>query len=237
MIKSLLHDIFNGLTLGCFKDSTVTSSINDVNFNYIIKYSSNVSNQSDYLPMLIALHGDGGRVDDFYEAALDKLNVPARIILLSAPISHEMGMVWPYSAEQFAEYGKVFSKIVDKLAIQYPTVNKPVLLGFSGGGTTAYYQAVKHGDSYSYIFPVSGLLFKEQLGGRSSEPSAKVYAYHGKTDEVVPFSAGLTAFNLLKTKGVNATFTEFEGGHQGLVTDMKTEITQAIEKKLSGLKN
>jgi len=217
-----------------FKGSTDSVSTNDLSFSYIVKYSGEVS-RSDYLPMLIALHGDGDTVDSFYEMALDKFTMRARIILITAPISHEMGNVWPYSADQFAEYGKVFSQIVDKLAIKYPTVKKPVLLGFSGGGTMAYYQAVKHGDSYTYIFPVSGLLFKEQLGGRSSRPDAKVHAYHGKSDEVVSFSAGKKAINLLKKKGVKVNFTEFESGHHGLFAEMKSEITQAVEKKLKSL--
>lgn len=212
--------------------SSNTSS--DQSFNYIVKYEGHV-NHLDSLPMLIALHGDGDTAINFYETALDKFTAPARIILVEAPISHEMGKVWPYSAVQFLEYGKAFSDFVAMLTAKFPTVDKPVLLGFSGGGTMAYYQAVKHGNKYSYIFPISGLLFNEQLGGRASNLAASVYAYHGKSDEVVSFLDGKKAVNLLKKKGVGISFIEFESGHHGFFSGMKLIITQHVEEQLRRL--
>jgi len=216
------------------KYSSITLASQNVSFSYLVKYSGQVSG-SEPLPMLIALHGDGDTVDGFYESLLSDLKVKARIILIKAPILHECGRVWPFSAEQYVEYGGVFGEAVDALTIKYPTINKPVLLGFSGGGAMAYYQAIKCGDSFSYIFPISGLMTKEQLGDGLIKPSANVCAYHGKSDEVVPFSAGKAAVKLLKRKGVNVSFTEFESGHQGIFTDMKATITQAVESKLQSL--
>ncbi len=227
---------FKNIISQWFKDLTVNGSTNDQSFCYQVKYSNNAGS-SDYLPMLIALHGDGDTPENFYQTALNELNVQARIILITAPISHELGKVWPYSAAQYTEYGKSFCDTVTSLAIKYPTANKPILFGFSGGGAMAYYQAIKHGDHYAYIFPISGLLFKEQLGNRLSRTSAKVFSYHGKSDEVVSFSAGKKAIKLLKKKGVNVTFTAFEGGHHGLFFEMKSEITQNIENKLKNLQN
>ena len=234
MKDNFLHFINSELTNGWFKDSSISVPSNDLSFSYIVKYSGGRSRPGS-LPMLIALHGDGDTVDNFYETALDKISVPARIILIKGPISHECGRVWPYSIAQFEEYGKAFREAVDLLTTKYPTINKPILLGFSGGGGMAYYQAVKHGDSYTYIFPISSLLSKEKLGSTSSKPSAKVYAYHGKHDEVIPFSEGKKTFKLLKKKKVNICFTEFESGHHGLFAEMKSEITQAVEKKLKSL--
>ena len=234
MKDNFLHFINSELTNGWFKDSSISVPSNDLSFSYIVKYSGGGS-RSDSLPMLIALHGDGDTVDNFYETALDKISVPARIILIKGPISHECGRVWPYSIAQFEEYGKAFHEAVDLLTTKYPTISKPILLGFSGGGGMAYYQAVKHGDSYTYIFPISSLLSKEKLGSTLSKPSAKVYAYHGKHDEVIPFSEGKKTFKLLKKKKVNISFTEFETGHHGLFAEMKSEITHAVENKLKNL--
>ena len=216
------------------KYSSITLANQNVSFSYLVKHSGQ-GGSSETLPMLIALHGDGDTVGGFYESLLRDLQVKARIILIKAPIVHECGNVWPFSADQYVEYGGVFSEAVDALTIKYPTVNKPVLLGFSGGGAMAYYQAIKYGDCFSYIFPVSGLMTKEQLGDGLIKPSANVCAYHGKSDEVVSFSAGKVAVKLLKKKGINVSFTEFESGHQGIFTDMKVAITQAIESKLQSL--
>lgn len=233
-MKKILHNIVTGITQWGVKDSSISVASNDSSFSYIVKYSGG-GKSSDYLPMLIALHGDGDTVDNFYETALNKINVRARIIVVKGPISHECGPVWPYSVAQFEEYGKAFSEAVDQFAINYPTISKPILLGFSGGGGMAYYQAVKHGDNYSYIFPISSLLAKEKLGDPSSSPDAKVFAYHGKNDEVIAFSEGKKTFKLLKRKKVNICFTEFESGHHGIYTDMKAKITQAVENKLNSL--
>ncbi len=67
---------------------------NDVTFSYIVKYTD-VSNKTERLPMLVALHGNGDTTENFYETALDKLNVPVRIILLEGPISMGTGNAWP----------------------------------------------------------------------------------------------------------------------------------------------
>jgi len=82
MKNNFLHFIVSRLTQWRLKDSTVRVSINDLSFSYVVKYSGEVKSTSDYLPMLIALHGDGDTVNNFYETALDKINVPARIILI-----------------------------------------------------------------------------------------------------------------------------------------------------------
>jgi len=233
-MKNILYRIIKMFRHWWYQDVAITMFDSRSNLSYVVKYSGNAK-ASDCLPMLIALHGDGDSANNFYEAALDQFKVPARIILFEAPILHECGRVWPYSPAQYEEHGQAFCEAVDQLAIKYATVNKPVLLGFSGGGAMAYYQAVKHGDSYSYIFPISGLLLNEQLGRGTFKSNAKVYAYHGKSDEVVPFSAAKKAVKILKKHKVCVSFTAFESGHQGMFSNMKAEITQTVEEKLDKL--
>ncbi len=100
----------------------------------------------------------------------------------------------------------------------------------------AYYQAVIHGNKYAHIFPVSGQLSKQQLGNEASDPGAQVTAYHGTSDTVVSSGGGKAAVKLLKAEGVSVRFKEFKGGHHGVFTNMKSRITQAIEKRLLSLK-
>ena len=135
------------------KAPTIKASSSDTTFSYLIKYSGNAGNH-DNLPMLVALHGNGDTTNNFYEHALDEFSVPARIILLEGPISHGSGSAWPWTRDELTRYGNAISEVTDLLAVKYPTKGKPVLLGFSGGGMMAYYQALRHGDTYSYIFPV-----------------------------------------------------------------------------------
>lgn len=215
-----------------FKDPTIDTYTNDVSFNYVVKYSGN-ANHSDKLPMLIALHGNGDTPLNFYETALDQLQSPARIILLEGPISFGSGSAWPWKTSELNKFGKGVSEVVEILSAKFATKEKPILLGYSGGGMMAYYQALKHGHNYSYIFSVSGQLNKELIENESSNPGAAVFAYHGKSDRIVSINGGRSAAKLLQERGVNINFVEFPGGHHGMFTDMKKEITQAIEKKIN----
>ncbi len=195
-----------------FSDASITAPSNDVSLNYIVKYSGEV-NKNDYLPMLVALHGNGDTASNFYKTTLSNLHVPARIILLQAPFPYDTGTSWPWRPEEFKKYGKAVSEVVELLSQEYLTSGKPVLLGFSGGGMMAYYQAIKYGHVYSHIFPISGRMSQELLGDESSSIGAEVHAYHGKNDSVVSFGGGQNGVKILKQKGAKATMTPFEGNH------------------------
>jgi len=231
MKKILFVVVIISASVWWFKDPEISASGSGVNFGYIVKYTGG-SNESDHIPMLVALHGNGDSAENFYLTALDKINTPARIILLKGPLSFGGGDAWPWKTNELQLYGQAVSEVTGLLANKYATKGKPVLMGFSGGGMMAYYQAAKHGDVYSFIFSVSGSLTKEHLGEGGSRVGAKVFGYHGKSDRVVPFSKGLQAIDLLKANNVKVKFKEFDGGHLGLFTTMKTEISSAIENAL-----
>ncbi len=218
-----------------FTDSSIRVSSHDVDFAYIVKYAGDAS-RADDLPMLVALHGNGDTANNFYETALDQLKIPVRIILFQGPIPYGRGNAWPWSPDDFSQYGKAFTEAVDALALKYPTLGRPILFGFSGGGMMAYYQAIKHGDRYAYIFPVSGRLSKDLLGDEAIRTGAEVIAFHGMSDSVVSINGGKEAVALLRENGADVIFSEFKGGHLEIFTAMKSTITEAIEDKIKHLK-
>ncbi|PCJ13060.1 MAG: hypothetical protein COA75_13005 [Cellvibrionales bacterium] len=217
-----------------FTDPSIDVDTNGLSFSYIVEYSGEVS-RSDTLPLLVALHGNGDTPQDFYDNVLDHLDVPARIILLKGPVSSNRGSAWPWSPADFVQYGKAINEAVEILAIKFPTSEKPILLGFSGGGMTAYYQALTHGDSYSYIIPISGKLTKDLLGDAPIRRGAKVFAFHGNKDSVVSITGGRSAERILREHGIDVRFVEFNGGHHGIVNEIRTEITVLLEEKLESL--
>ena len=223
-----------GVAQWWYRDPTISVPSNDTSFHYIVKYTGN-GGAKDQLPMLVALHGNGDTAANFYSTALDQFHIPLRIILLQGPIPKGSGNAWPWTADDFNQYGQAVNEAINALAYKFPTIQKPILLGFSGGAMMAYYQAIKHGDSYSYIYPVSGQLSDNLLGDDSTETGASVFAFHGKNDSVISISGGKQAASLLQANGVHVLFTEFNGDHHGIFTDMKTEITQHIEKKIMDL--
>ena len=214
------------------RDENIRVSSNDVSYDYIVKYSGG-AHKRDTLPLLIALHGNGDTPQNFYRTALDMLAQPARVILLKGPVVRSLGSAWPWSAAEFEQYGEAFGEAVSALAVQYPTRGKPVLLGFSGGGMMAFYQALKRGDIYAAIFPVSGQLNQEMLGEGSIRTGASVFAYHGSADRVISIAGAKNAIALLHSSGVVAELTEFNGGHHGIFNNMKAQITQTVEQVLA----
>ncbi len=213
-------------------DKTIRVSSNDVSYDYLVKHVGSAQKR-DTLPLLIALHGNGDTPENFYHTALDTLDLPVRVILLKAPVARALGTAWPWSAAEFDQYGEAFSEAVEALVDKYPTRGKPVLLGFSGGGMMAFYQALKHGGLYAAIFPISGQLNQEMLGDGPLRTGAKVLAYHGDVDSVISIAGARNAIAMLHTHQVVAELTEFKGGHHGIFTTMKTQIVSAVEQALA----
>jgi predicted esterase len=195
-------------------------------FSYLVKYPASARS--------VALHGNGDTAENFYSTGLSNFSVPARIILLKAPISYAGGKSWPMNGEELTEYGKAVAEAIHLLSEEYPTEGKPALLGFSGGAVMAYYQSLFFGDSYSVIFPVSGKLPAETSGEMSAAASsAPVYAFHGKQDQVIPFRAGQKAVELLEEEGRTVEFVEFEGDHLGFFTNMNSQILGVLAEKFT----
>ena len=214
-----------------FKSPTIGVASNDVRFTYMVKYTGTAA-KNDTLPLLIALHGNSDTPKNFFNTALDEFSARLRIILIQGPVSRARGSAWPWTADEFSQYGAAFSEAVTALSAKFPTQGQPVLLGFSGGGMMAYYQAIKHGDQYASIFPISGQLSHEMLGEGSASKGAKVFAYHGKNDSVVSIGGARTAIDILRKNGIYADLHEFKGGHHGIFNDMKTSITHAVEQSI-----
>ena len=223
-------------TVWWFKNSSIEASSTNISFEYIVKYSGNAETSAS-LPMLIALHGNGDTPDNFYETALDQLSIPARIILLKAPISMGRGTAWPMDGLDLQRYTNAISEIIPLLQEKFPTKKQPALFGFSGGGVMAYYLSAAHPDQFSYIFPISGRLKQKNLVDIQNKLNSnlKVFAFHGVQDKLVNISGGRTAYQLLQDRGTRIYFQEFQGGHLGVFTNMKEEISHLVNEKLKRL--
>ena len=231
MNKALLLFVALSVAVWWFKDPVVDVPDSDVSFGYIVRYSGDAGRR-ERLPMLVALHGNGDTAKNFYETALDQLHRPARILLIKGPLSYRMGDAWPWDSAGFSQYGEALNAAVEQLVSRFPTQGKPLLMGFSGGAMMAYYQALKHGDSYSYIFPVSGHLPAGISADEATGMAAKVIAFHGNRDQVIGFGGGKAAVEQLRKTGVEVEFEAFDGGHKALFTEMKPLITRVIEEKM-----
>lgn len=202
-----------------------------VKFHYLVKYTGGASS-NEMLPMLIALHGDGDTPKHFFKTALDVLDVPARVIVIQAPRRYGSGYMWPNRSSDLILYGDGLNEAIEKLQSQYSTIGKPIVMGFSGGAVMAFYLGLAHGDNYSYIFPISGILPIKDKVRPAKGTLVKVYAYHGKHDELVAPQGSINAVKRLKDNQIKAKLTIFKGTHHGIFLNMKKTINNHIGDKL-----
>jgi len=198
-----------------------------ITLNYHIRYPAGGS-AGDYLPIIIALHGNGDTYSNFYDFTLKDLATPARVILLEAPNKY-----WPYDPRELAQYSSAIASFSQHMGVKFSTYTKPMLLGFSGGGVMAYYSALTHCDSYSAIVPISGMLRTNMAPKKiTMDNSCTVMAFHGTKDNVVGFSSGEYAINELKKYSSDVILTSFDAGHHGLAFEFKHMILGEVGKKL-----
>ncbi len=194
--------------------NTVQGPSSDHEFEYITRITGDGS-ASETLPMVIALHGHGDTPDNFFDTLLKHFNDKARFIVFKGPLDYPgaglSGYAWPADTRGLREYGNALADSVSVLMEEFPTSGKPVVLGFSGGASVAYYLAALHADKFSYIFPLAGRLSNMEIPLLNN--TVKVIAFHGTKDQVIGFSSGKTAVHKLKQGGLDAELISFHGGH------------------------
>ncbi|MFT5051646.1 MAG: putative esterase [Chlamydiales bacterium] len=210
------------------RDPVLDGLAGDLSMGYVVRYSGD-GGDADRLPMLIALHGNGDSAAGFHETDLSGVKEACRIVLLKGPLSHGGGDAWPWTFEDLERYGPALDEAAGRLTGEFPTKGKPVLLGFSGSGTMAYYQALRHGGRYSLVVPVSGSLAMGAPGTPGSASGTKVIAFHGKSDGVIPFIEGDLATQTLEGDGLDVTFNEFNGDHLAFFRSMNATILGVVD--------
>lgn len=191
----------------------------DIHLKYKIEYPADADKDSS-LPLIIALHGNGDTVDNFYQYTFKDFPLPARVVLIEAPDKY-----WPNDIFELKRYSTAIAHFSDEMNQSYTSENRPVLFGYSGGGVMAYFSALTHCDSYSVVMPVSGMLRKDLIPDDADISSqCNVVAFHGNKDNVVSYSSGQFAADEIRKHSPKIRFTTFEGGHHGIFQEAKKQI-------------
>jgi len=212
--------------LGFWKFITGPSQI-QADVSYPLSYRTHVVGQAgsgDRLPMLIALHGAGADEEDL-NGVFEDWQVPVRIVSFRAPARAGRGYTWSYGegmsrVEAEAVEKQMFREVAQSLAVgaaevaaRYPTVGKPMVFGFSRGGSMAWYLGAHHPEEFDAIFVVAGELEAIFFKGLNPAIRPPFFAYHGRRDPVVGIQGGhRTAASIERLAG-QVVFEEFDGGH------------------------
>ena len=170
------------------------------------------------LPLVIDLHPLGGS-PELMRFVVSRRDFPARTVLPAGPIWLGIGNSW-FSLDDHKMKDEV-RESADRIAAftramieRYPTLGKPVVTGFSQGGSLSFALAARHPDLFAAAVPVAGGL-PDSVPKRAKPPAIKVRALHGADDDIVLMNWARHTVDEMRRQGWDATLRAFPGvGHE-----------------------
>ena len=158
-------------------------------------------------PLIIALHGAGGRGDTFSAAFASRTDQMGAIML--APNS--LGQTWDALTDDFGPditfINDVLDQTFDRCNID---ASRIAFLGFSDGGSYAISLAIANGDQIAGTLAFSpGFFVVDEPQG-----APPYFISHGTSDGVLPIDqTSRIVVPALRARGSLVTYVEFDGGH------------------------
>jgi phospholipase/carboxylesterase len=195
----------------------------------------------DALPWIVALHGRGGSAATFARA-FERLPVPARVVLLDAPITEAPGRAWftwdwgaVGAGEQVRALVPRIERVIDDIRAAHPGAPRPIVTGFSQGGMLAYALVARRPWLFAGAVPVSARLLPHVLPLHVDAARAPpVHALHGSGDDVVSVESDRQSIDALRARGVRADL-EVVGGathhlEGGLLARFRAEVVAMLQR-------
>jgi phospholipase/carboxylesterase len=197
----------------------------------------------DTLPLIIGLHGLGGKPQTFLEV-LAKFPGRARIVTMEAPTPHGRGFAWfqivnhdiesEDAAKNIGEAADRLATAIIALTHERPTAGLPILTGFSQGGAMTFAVAARHPEAIAAAFPLSGWLPPALVPSGAAPPSRPpIFAFHGTADERVPFADGKGAVARLLAAGYRSELRELPGMSHTVGPEERAELYQRIAASIT----
>ncbi|HSJ12634.1 MAG TPA: alpha/beta fold hydrolase [Gillisia sp.] len=197
-------------------------------------------------PALIMLHGYGSDANDLFSFASE---LPEELFIISAQAPYPLppyGNAW-YAINFDSVQGKFSDdfqaiesrnkivRFIDEVVENYPVdPNNISLLGFSQGTILSYAVALSYPERVKNVVALSGYINTEILEKdyRSKDFSKlSIYASHGTQDQVIPVSWARKNPEILKSLGIDHTYSEFPVGH-GVAPQNLMEVKAWLKKHI-----
>lgn len=186
-------------------------------------------------PMIVALHGLGDRPENFV-AIFGEFRTRARIV---APHSHDAysdGFAWfaPFgpmsdeAAPAIARAADEVAEFAEKAAKAWPTLGRPLIVGFSQGGALSYAIAVRHPDSIGGVFPIGGWLPPPLWPTSRPSSALPIFAFHGNADTRVPLARDRAGVEQLEKLGFAVHFEEVDGVGHAIPESIRAPLFAAL---------
>lgn len=189
----------------------------------------------DGLPLVVAIHGNGGAPAHWVEP-WTKFPGRARIVIPQGFDKFEEGFAWfPWVTDLKSEkLGADVSSAEEKLwkgIADLAGSRRVIVAGYEQGATLCYLLALRHPDVVLHAFPVAGAC-PTALFPKEKTKCAPITAYHGKLDEVIPLEAARASIDAFAKQGVTATLKEYDRVRHRpsdqLHTDLDADMVKAL---------
>lgn len=212
------------------------------------KYLEIVEHASDDtqdLPLVIALHWMGSSPEDFakYAQGYDK---PVRILLPQAPYPFEDGFSFfllepiqyydlPQEEKKAAYLAEVkrLSQFIIAANRKYPSPDKPIIMGASQGGDLSYGIAILYPDLIQLSCPLLATIDESIVAINSPPPTTSwIIAFHGVEDPIVPIDTARHHIQHLSNNGFMANLKEYEACKHDIPEQMQKDYMMVISSGL-----
>jgi phospholipase/carboxylesterase len=183
--------------------------------------------KSVHPPLLILLHGVGGKKEDLF-SFVNQLPDKYLVISVQPPIQlGENRFAWyqvdfstgkpVFNFEQEENSRKNIIHFIEELKGKYEVDgNEIYLCGFSQGAIMSYSVALTRPDLVKGVASMSGRLLEEikpQIVRKEKLSHLKIYISHGSTDHTLAIQYAINANSFLQTLGLLPTFKQYNAGH------------------------
>lgn len=204
-----------------------------------VEHVSGGADPNEPLPMLVAIHGLGGKPEEFVPI-FETLSIKARLIAPRAPTPAGEGGSWyPIDSDVEARTKGIvasalrLSALIEVLTKSRPTLGKPVVTGFSQGGVLSFALAAYYAPQLSAAVPLAGSLPVDLPPPMKPPAGFVVRAFHGKDDQRIPYQDGVRTVAWLKRAKVTATIKGYAGVAHALSDSMREQAKREITRLLT----
>ena len=199
----------------------------------------------DKNPLLLLLHGYGSNDSDLFSFASE---LPDEYYVISArgPYDLQYGSYAWYAINFDADQNKfsdhdqailsrdLVVKFIEELKEKFPIDSSNItLIGFSQGSILSYSIALSYPNIVQRVGALSGYLNLEiniENYPNNDFSNLKIFASHGKVDQVIPVEWARKTDPILKSLGINSTYKEYPIGH-GVSPQNFFDLKDWLQKK------
>ncbi len=211
---------------------------------YPLEFLEGDADPSAELPMVVGLHGNNAHPDRMM-AMLASCGLRARLVAPVAPRPGQQGngLSWfdirlptrpSWDVAAATQRTDEVAALLRRLVRERPTVGRPIVTGFSGGGVMSYALVARHPDLVGAAVPVSGA-FAEAMWPEerpSAEPPPVVRAIQPELDPQVPPKLAEGVSRYFAERGVDATLELLPGVGHGFGEDVRPRWCETLRSVL-----